>query len=520
MQMGTSGEKTVASVAKVNKLSVTSLTTQMHPGDRVLLPYASSFRPYILKEAYRTDPIVTANIIRDIPGYVSSIPPRSMNLIVAASDSACAGRPSEESWPFSGAKLRSVLAFNSERRSAPLRKAVIAIADTGADPTEDRIFLDINTREIPNNNIDDDSNGYVDDYSGVNMDTDVAGFPALNEEYRYNWHGTHVAGIALGTLRDPELTKLVKERIAIKVINLVQREVLQVGDQAPTTRFSIPNNFVLDALRYANEEPVAQIINLSVEGDQSSGLENALANNLSLVVAAAGNDGIDISESEKYPAAARSRNRLIAVAAHDGTGGLAGFSNWGMSNVEIAAPGCLIDSILPGGKRGTMSGTSQAAPFVSFAAGLLYAEGLTIPQIKERILLTTDFDHAKLGNCMGPTGRCVGSEGRLDIIKALSIYQDIVVTQRPDGSQNIIFGRIGDRCIQLNGRCYDTRTELRRFVHDLGAKQGECWIKSRDNRTSKHSCAIDGAIQFQATGASQTTSIALDRVIDFVSAVR
>lgn len=306
----------------------------------------------------------------------------------------------------------------------------------------------------------------------------------------------------------------------IQELNLVYREVRQIGASQPTTTYSIPNDFLLDAFRYAAQDPAAQIINLSVEAEESSGLEEALAGTSSLVVAAAGNDGINLDEDERYPAAAKKRDRLITVAAYDGSGGLAEFSNWGMHNVDLAAPGCQIDSVLPGGSRGRLSGTSQAAPLVAFTAALLYSEGLTIPQIKNRILLTTEIDHPKLGTCAGETGRCVASEGRLDIIKALNIHQDVLVIRKPDGTQAVLSGRV-QNCIHLDGRCYDVATEIKRLVHEPNAEDGRVWIKSRGNEIHSRQCKVIGtdSIEFQETGSQQFRPIPMREVLDFVPAV-
>ena len=127
----------------------------------------------------------------------------------------------ETDWPFSTQKLRAILEHNDTKRQHPPRKAVIAVADTGLDKAEGRVFLRTNTGEnsIPNE-IDDDENGYVDDIQGANMDTGVHGFPAFSDGYKDSKHGTHVTGLALGGLRDDKLNKLVKDRVAIEELNM------------------------------------------------------------------------------------------------------------------------------------------------------------------------------------------------------------------------------------------------------------------------------------------------------------
>jgi subtilisin family serine protease len=490
------------------------------PGDVIKLPYVTAYSAYTLKKEYQGHPDTVAAALTQIPGYVDNMPQQNMTLITAASGSDCVAPTGATEWPFSAEKLRNVLEYNNTRRYHPLSPAVIAIADTGIDPNEDRLFLKINDREVPDNKIDDDENGYIDDVKGANMDRNVTGFPSIYEGFENSEHGTHVSGIALGGLNDDELNKLVKERIEIEELNIVRKDV-RPGPSGLTPVFSMPNDYLLHGFQYASLEPSVQIINLSVENDESSGLEAALGGTSFLVVAAAGNDdGLNIDENEKYPAAAKTRDRLISVAAYDGSGALAKFSNWGHGNVDLAAPGCQIDSLLPGGRRGRLSGTSQAAPLVSFTAGLLYAEGLTIPQIKDRILLTTEIDHAKLGNCTGTTGHCVASEGRLDIIKALNIYQDVLVIQKSDGSEAVLYGRASN-CIKVDGRCYAVRTQLKRLVHDPNTSENTVWIKSTDNQTHKRSCQLDPTsnINFQEAGSQAFQLIPMNELVDFVPGV-
>src|SRR5262249_5901187 len=70
-----------------------------------------------------------------------------------------------------------------------------------------------------------------------------------------------------------------------------------------------------------------------------------------------------------YPAAL-SYSNVISVAATDSGGGLAGFSNWGATSVDVGAPGSGILSTMPGGGYGYKSGTSMATPHVAGEVGL------------------------------------------------------------------------------------------------------------------------------------------------------
>ena len=84
---------------------------------------------------------------------------------------------------------------------------------------------------------------------------------------------------------------------------------------------------------------------------------------------------------------------VIFVAALDEHGKLAGFSNYGNKTVEIAAPGSNISSTIRNNGYGLLSGTSQAAPFVTLTAAILLAEfpSLSLPEIHHRIVDTCDW---------------------------------------------------------------------------------------------------------------------------------
>jgi cell wall-associated protease len=110
-----------------------------------------------------------------------------------------------------------------------------------------------------------------------------------------------------------------------------------------------------------------------------------------LFVIAAGNDGTDNDVLPTAPANIK-RENTIAVAATMGVEQLASFSNYGATMVEIAAPGVGIKSAIPGETTLTVSGTSQAAPFVANIATRVAEANpaLTVAQVKKVVLATVD----------------------------------------------------------------------------------------------------------------------------------
>lgn len=110
-----------------------------------------------------------------------------------------------------------------------------------------------------------------------------------------------------------------------------------------------------------------------------------------LFVAAAANDGRSNDEFEIYPANAGLDNMII-VAASGANDSKPSWSNFGRSNVSLAAPGEGILSTLPGGKWGNLSGTSMAAPLVAGLAALIKVADGNLKPDEIRSLLQSSAD--------------------------------------------------------------------------------------------------------------------------------
>ena len=120
---------------------------------------------------------------------------------------------------------------------------------------------------------------------------------------------------------------------------------------------------------------------------------------------ASGNSSANIDKRLSYPAA-YSNSNLISVASITSTGSLSSFSNYGLKNVDLGAPGSGIYSTLPGANAtstyGSYSGTSMATPHVTGAAALYKSTHpqATAAEIKSAILNSVTPTTSLSGKCL------------------------------------------------------------------------------------------------------------------------
>lgn len=270
----------------------------------------------------------------------------------------------DELWGLTGA--HGIRAGDAWAVSTSLNEVVVAVIDSGVDINHPDLSSVIwqNQNEIPGNGIDDDANGYIDDVNGWDF--------AFNDNSPEdgNGHGTHVAG-TIAAIRN--------NNIGIAgVANNIKIMPLRFLDNSGN---GYTNNAIA-ALNYAvaNGAPISN--NSWGGGGYSSSLFNAIASADQAghtFVAAAGNSGQDIDSNPSYPAA-YSNSNIISVAAINSSGDLASFSNYGYSNVDIAAPGVSILSTISHQYCGqgsgadcyaSLNGTSMASPHVAGVAALI-----------------------------------------------------------------------------------------------------------------------------------------------------
>ena len=259
------------------------------------------------------------------------------------------------------------------------RDVVIALIDTGVDNSHEELAdsIWVNDGEIPDNGVDDDGNGYIDDVYGWNF------YSGSNQIYTgsEDSHGTHGAGtIAADADNGVGIAGIVQsEHVKIMVL-----KVLGGADGSGSS------SSIIQAIQYA-EANGATICNLSLgtEWDDRA-LYRSIASSSMLFVVAAGNDGVDTDASPSYPASYHLDN-IISVAnlSYDGT--LHYSSNYGAVSVDIAAPGSYILSTTSDNSYSYMTGTSMAAPMVTAAAAMVYSyfDNITLANVKEILLRST-----------------------------------------------------------------------------------------------------------------------------------
>ncbi len=279
------------------------------------------------------------------------------------------------------------------------KSVVVGVIDEGIMTNHEDLAANIwvNPYEIPNNGIDDDGNGYIDDVNGwdfVNNDNSV---------YHTNMdqHGTHVAG-TIGAVGGNG------KGVAGVCWNVTIISCRFLGKSGGTTANAIKAVDYLTNLKTAHNLNIVASNNSWGGGGFSQSLMDAIsranAANI-LFIAAAGNNSRNNDVTASYPSNYTNDN-VIAVASINSTGKLSTFSNYGASTVDLGAPGESIYSTLPGKKNtftyGAYSGTSMATPHVTGAAAL-YASthsGQTAFQIKTAILSSTISTNTLAGKCL------------------------------------------------------------------------------------------------------------------------
>lgn len=287
---------------------------------------------------------------------------------------------------------------------------VVAVIDTGID--YNHIDLKANIWTNPGetgggketNEVDDDGNGYRDDWHGWNF-VDRNNDP-MDEAFP-EYHGTHVAGtIGAKGNNDEGVVGVcwIVKLMALKAENTGQ--FIEAIDYATSNGARLSNN--------SWGVPFSQLLLEAINRAKTNG---------KLFIAAAGNGNTDNDANPIYPASYDLDN-IISVLATDHFDTKSWYSNFGPYSVDVGAPGGTdpfptdntrnIYSTTWNDEYQYMSGTSMASPYVAGEAALIWAHrpSLSWWQVKNIIMTSVDPKGSLWGK--------VGSGGRINAYNALT----------------------------------------------------------------------------------------------------
>ncbi len=275
---------------------------------------------------------------------------------------------------------------------------VIGISDWGVDVTHPDLINNIKYNYLdPIDGIDNDNDGYLDNYRGWDMGEND------NNPSGYISHGTFTAGLSSATTDNNvgiSGTGFNCKFLPVKVCNAAGQGTM-----------------TYESIVYAVEHGCS-IVNCSWGNTFYSGqygqdvVDYATINRGALVIAACGND------NNAVPFFPASYNYVLSVAASDINDHKANFSSYGHF-VDIVAPGDNVWSTGMGGIYGSSGGTSFSAPITAGCAALLKCRypSLSGLQIGEKLKVAADIIDTIPFNL--PYYDLLGS-GRVNIFNALN----------------------------------------------------------------------------------------------------
>ncbi|MEL6634944.1 MAG: S8 family serine peptidase [Bacteroidota bacterium] len=305
-------------------------------------------------------------------------------------------------------------------------EGVVAVIDDGFDLNHSDLNFWTNDQEIPNNGIDDDQNGYIDDFLGWNA-YNSTGFPTIAQ------HGTQVAGI-IGAKTDNQLGVAgvgwgipimavggasSTESVVVEAYNyILQQRILYEQSQGVKGAFVVATNasFGVDFGTPQNFPIWCSIY----DSLGAYGIMN---------IAAAMNIGANVDMDGDIPTTCQS-DWLLTVTSTNADDQRVMNAGFGPIHVDIAAPGNGIYTTYASDAYGPITGTSFAAPQVAGAYALML--GYACPSlavryrndpagvsllIKDLLLQSVDTLPTLLGNVL--------SEGRLNAFRSLQAIQSV-----------------------------------------------------------------------------------------------
>ncbi len=293
-------------------------------------------------------------------------------------------------------------------------ESIVAVMDSGCRITHNDLMDNIwkNIDEVPNNGIDDDSDGYIDNFNGIDA-FDDDGFPE-----DLHGHGTHCSGTIAASANDGNPHVGVAYNAKILPCKLGDRGAAQSA-QIKAIDFLISEKVKIANCSYGGFFPSQAVFEAMSKGGE--------ANILFLV--SAGNSSNDNDTLPAYPAS-YDLECIVSVAATDRNDEIATFSNFGLTSVDLGAPGVEIFSTTATNDQSyeVWAGTSMAAPHVAGVVALIRSvrNDWSVLQVREKLLDSVDIISSLDGKTV--------TSGRLNAAKAV---QDLGVFGIPDGNMEL-----------------------------------------------------------------------------------
>ena len=247
---------------------------------------------------------------------------------------------------------------------------VVAIIDEGFETNHPDLIANLfyNKLEIPDDGIDNDENDYIDDHLGYNIKLE-------NDHHPVSSHGTSVAGIVGATGNN---------NVGVAGVNWKVKLLLISGADFESELIE-SYQYVLD-MRNLYDQTNGQKGAFVVVTNLSAGINGAFASDHPLwcemydklgargilSVVAAPNNGVSVDEVGDMPTTCTSEY-MIAVTNVDLSDQLLENAGFGITSVDIGAPGHGTVTVASGMTYKEFPGTSSATPHVTGSVALLYS---------------------------------------------------------------------------------------------------------------------------------------------------